>query len=131
MRARRLVRFRNRSPGVETRGGYGLEAIARGCQTKFVGVHRSTDVVRATSTARGLVRARLQSRGDWDVAVFDAKSKRLVAASAAFRGNEVAEGFVKRGERLLVQACRFAGKASRARVSVSFLAEPASRQLQR
>ncbi len=70
-------------------------------------------MVRSVSTARGLVRARLQSRGDWDVAVFDAKTKRVVAGSAAFRGNEVAEGFVRKGQRLLVQACRFAGHASR------------------
>ena len=56
------------------------KSVARGCQTKFVGHRKTTDVVRAVSTARGLVRARLQSRGDWDVAVFDAKTKRQVAA---------------------------------------------------
>ena len=86
-------------------------------------------MVRARSTAQGLVRARLRSRGDWDVAVFDAKTKRVVAASAAFRGNEVAEGFVKKGQRLLVQACRFAGRASSAQVTVSFVAEPAPHQV--
>ena len=47
-----------------------------------------------------------------------------MAASSAFRGNELAEGFVRKGQRLLVQACRFAGRASTARVSVSFVHEP-------
>jgi len=105
------------------------KSVASGCQTNFVGKGSHTDVVRSVSNATGLVRARLSSRGDWDVAVFDAKTKRVVAGSAAFRGNEVAEGFVRKGQRLLVQACRFAGRASSARVSVSFLAEPKPKQV--
>lgn len=105
------------------------KSLAKGCQTKFFGDTRHSDAVRATSTARGLVRARLSSRGDWDVAVYDARTRRLVAGSAAFRGNELAEGFVRKGQRLLVQACRFSGRATRARVSVSFVAEPAAQQV--
>jgi Zinc carboxypeptidase len=102
------------------------KSAARSCQAKFVGDRASTDVVRATASKLGLVRVHLSSRGDWDVAVFDAATKRRVAASAAFRGNELAEGFVAKGQRLLVQACRFGGSASSARVSVSFVAQPAS-----
>jgi Zinc carboxypeptidase len=105
------------------------KSVARGCHTKFVGDRAHTDVVRASARADGLVRARLRSRGDWDLAVFDAASKRRVAGSAALRGNELAEGFVRKGQRLLVQACRFGGRASKARVSVSFIAEPARRQV--
>jgi hypothetical protein len=105
------------------------KSVAKGCHLKFVGDRAHTDVLRARSTAQGLVRARLKSRGDWDLAVFDARTKRRVAASAAFRGTEVAEGFVKKGQRLLVQACRFGGSADSASVSVSFLAEPAARQV--
>jgi zinc carboxypeptidase len=103
------------------------KSVAKGCHTKFVGNRAHTDVVRARATAEGLVRARLKSRGDWDIGVFDARTKRRVAGSAAFRGNEVAEGFVTKGQRLLVQACRFAGRVSKARVSVSFLAQPAAK----
>ncbi len=99
-------------------------AKARGCHTSFVGDRAHTDVMRVTSTAEGLLRARLKSRGDWDLGVFDAKTKRYVAGSAALRGNELAEGFVRKGQRLLVQACRFRRRASSARVSVSFLASP-------
>ena len=97
---------------------------ARACHTNFVGNRAHTDVVRATSSAQGLLRVRLKSRGDWDLGVFDAKTKRYVAGSAAFRGNELAEGFVTKGQRLLVQACRFRGRSSSARVSISFLAAP-------
>ena len=63
--------------------------------------------------------ARLKSRGDWDVAIFGAKG-RLVAGSASYGGNELAEGFVRRGERLTIQACRFRGSAASARVSINF-----------
>jgi hypothetical protein len=99
---------------------------ARGCHMSFVGDRAHTDVMRVTSSAEGLLRARLKSRGDWDLGVFDAKTKRYVAGSAALRGNELAEGFVKKGQRLLVQACRFRGRAPSARVSVSFLATPSA-----
>ena len=68
------------------------KSSARACHTKFVGDRTNTDVVRATAGADGLVRARLKSRGDWDVGVFDARTKRTVAGSAGFRGNELAEG---------------------------------------
>ena len=102
------------------------KSSARACHTKFVGDRTNTDVVRATASADGLVRARLKSRGDWDVGVFDARTKRTVAGSAGFRGNELAEGAVTKGQRLLVQACRFRGKSSAARVSVDFLGLSAS-----
>ena len=100
------------------------KAVAKACHTKFVGDRARTDVVRSRSTAEGLLRVRLKGRGDWDLGVFDAKTKRSVAGSAALRGNELAEGFVTKGQRLLIQACRFAGKANNARVSVNYLATP-------
>ena len=62
---------------------------------------------------------RLRSGGDWDVAVFGRRG-RLVAGSASFGGNELAEGFARKGERLTVQACRFRGSASSARLGIHF-----------
>jgi hypothetical protein len=103
--------------------------LAKGCQSRLYGQTSHSRVIRARSTATGLVRARLTSRGDWDVAVFDARTKRVVAASAAFRGNELAEGFVRKGERLLVQACRFRGSAATAHVSVSFARQTVGHQV--
>ncbi len=101
------------------------KAVAKGCHTKFVGDRAHTDVIRTTAGAKGMLRVKLSSRGDWDLGVFDRKTRRYVAGSAALRGNELAEGFVEKGQRLLVQACRFRGKASKARVSISTLRAPA------
>ena len=100
-------------------------AQAKGCHTHFAGKTKRTAVVRARASASGLVRARLSARGDWDLGVFDAKTRRYVAGSASFGGREVAEGFVHKGQRLLVQACRFKGRASKARVAVRFVASKA------
>ena len=86
----------------------------------------SEAVVRSAYTAphTGLVRAALRSAaGDWDLAVFDAGSGRLVAAAAAPAGTaDVAEGFVAAGQRLVVQACRRAGASTRARLSTTTVA---------
>ena len=72
-----------------------------------------------------LVRADLLARrGDWDVAIFQARDKRLVGASSGFRSREVAEGFADAG-RLIVQACRNNRRTSRrARISVRSIALP-------
>jgi hypothetical protein len=85
------------------------------------------DVRRYTAEASGLVRARLSGAGDWDLGVFDARTRRSVAGSAALRSNELAEGFVRRGQRLIVQACRVRGAARSARLSVSTVALPQAR----
>ena len=98
------------------------KAVARSCHDSYVRGARGTDTVRATAPAAGLVQARLRGAGDWDLGVFDAKTKRYVAGSAAYRSNELAEGFVRQGQKLIVQACRYRGGASAARVSVTFLA---------
>ncbi len=72
-----------------------------------------------TTAANGLVRARLTAAGgDWDVALFDAAG-RLVAGSAHAGPVELAEGFVRGGQALTVQACRRTpGAAAAAEVSV-------------
>ncbi|MGW5054490.1 M14 family metallopeptidase [Actinokineospora sp. NPDC004072] len=88
-----------------------------------------------TAGADGLVQARLAPQGggvgDWDVAVFDKASGELVAASAALRSVELAEGFVTAGQDLLVQACRYAGQAKAVRLGVDFLAVAAPAAAQR
>src|SRR5690242_13922220 len=80
----------------------------------------------------GLVRVRLDpvdkraERADWDVAVFDEGAGRGVAASAATRSYEVADGNVTSGDHLRVQACRYAGNAPTVKVSTTFVATPAT-----
>ena len=98
------------------------DAVARGCHDRYVGGAKGADTFNYTAPATGLVRARLSGRGDWDVAVFDAASGRAVAASAGFRSDELAEGFVTKGQALRVQACRYRGDAAAAAVSVDTIA---------
>ena len=74
---------------------------------------------RVTMPASGVVAATLRAgSGDWDLGLFDAATKRLVAGSAAFGASEVASGFAGGGRELVVQACRRSGTARSASVSV-------------
>jgi hypothetical protein len=76
--------------------------------------------------ANGLVQARLTgAAGDWDVAVFDAAGA-LVAGSAQRGTAELAEGFVRGGQALTVQACRRSGAAGEAQLSVQNVILPAA-----
>jgi hypothetical protein len=98
-------------------------AKKRTCESRLIPDARGVVVRRATAADTGLVRARLGARrGDWDLAVFDAATKRLITASTGFRSREVAEGFVVDGQRLAVQACRRKGGARRAAVGVRTIA---------
>jgi murein tripeptide amidase MpaA len=94
-------------------------AVARACFQDVSASATGRQLIRAKARARGLVSVRLRSAGDWDLGVFGTRG-RLVAGSASFGGNELASGFVRRGERLVVQACRFRGDASSANVSIDF-----------
>jgi len=98
-------------------------AVARPCHRDLASSHAGRAVLRAKAPARGLVSVRLRSRGDWDLGVFGRRG-RTVAGSASFGGNELASGFVRRGERVIVQACRFRGNAASARVSIRFVRIP-------
>jgi len=94
-------------------------SVARSCHRDIASSATGRQLVRTRARTRSIVSARLRSGGDWDIAIFGARG-RLVAGSASFRGNELAEGFVRRGERLTIQACRYRGNAGSARVSVHF-----------
>jgi murein tripeptide amidase MpaA len=110
------------------------QAQARKCHQARVDRQWGVDGFDVTATSTGLVRARLDPVGqrgrerdaDWDVAVFDQATGRVVAASAGFRSYEVADGFVKAGDKLRVQGCRIAGDARSVNVSVTFVAQPAT-----
>ncbi|HEX6654025.1 MAG TPA: M14 family zinc carboxypeptidase [Thermoleophilaceae bacterium] len=94
-------------------------AVARSCFDDVSSSATGRKLIRAKAPARGLVSVRLSSAGDWDLGVFG-RHGRTVAGSASFGGNELASGFVRRGERLVVQACRFRGNAGSAHVSIHF-----------
>jgi hypothetical protein len=101
-------------------------AVARPCHRDVSTSPAGRDLLHARAPARGLVSVRLRSRGDWDLGVFGAR-RRLVAGSASFGGNELASGFVRRGERLTIQACRYRGDAPSARVAIAFTRIPRER----
>ncbi|NJC81917.1 peptidase M14 [Planosporangium mesophilum] len=107
-------------------------AQARKCHQGPADRQLSVDGFDITAASTGLVRARLDPIGDrgrdddWDIAVFDKTTGRVVAASAGFRSYEVADGFVKAGDKLRVQGCRFTGDARTVNVSVTFVAQPAT-----
>jgi hypothetical protein len=102
----------------------------RQCHAGAVPGQRGVDGFEVTATETGLVRVRLRplartlTSADWDVAVFDRADQRLVAASAAPRSYELADGFVTAGDRLWVQGCRYAGRAGSVAVSVDFYPTP-------
>jgi hypothetical protein len=101
----------------------GAKGAKRGmCHARFSPSATGVTTRRVTAPVTGLVQARLTgARGDWDLAVFDAVTKRMVGASATTGTRELAEGFVYAGERLAVQACRFSGAGPRARLRVTYL----------
>ncbi|WP_229925561.1 M14 family zinc carboxypeptidase [Streptomyces longispororuber] len=107
-------------------------AVARPCFGRLLPEGAAgADRREVTARVDGIVQARLfpgrgrgghRPGGDWDVAVFDRGTGRVVAASAAPRSRELAEGFVRRGQRLVVQGCRYGGAAREARLGLDFLA---------
>lgn len=102
-------------------------SISRGitCHAQQYPYVRSVDTRTFTASVTGIMQARLAGGGDWDLAVFDRTTGAVVAASAGYRTNELAEGFVTAGQQLLVQGCRFRGGARQATLSVEFFAEVA------
>ena len=67
-------------------------------------------VTRAlTAPQISAIDARLDAGGDWDLAVTDAATGRVLAGSASPGGSEIAQGFAEEGQRLIVRACRLSG----------------------
>src|SRR4051794_624510 len=58
------------------------------------------------------------TRGDWDLVIRDARSKRPLATSNAFGSREVAQTFVTMGQRLSIRGCRVSGRDSTFPVSI-------------
>ncbi|HUR73226.1 MAG TPA: M14 family zinc carboxypeptidase [Sporichthya sp.] len=100
------------------------EASATSCFTGLSPDAGYTDTRELVAEATGTVRARLAGDGDWDLAVYDATTGEVVAGSAGSRTNELADGFVTQGQRLTVQACRYAGSARTATLSLEVVEAP-------
>jgi len=102
-------------------------AVQRSCAAHELLGRRGARVTEWTPTDNGSVAAVLSgARGsDWDLALFDARTGRRLDASLAPDMNEVAQAFVRKGQTLLIQACRVHGSASSARLTISPVALPA------
>jgi Zinc carboxypeptidase len=94
-------------------------AVDRSCTAKPLsgGAGYVQQTVAAPSV--GTVTARLDGGGgDWDLAVFDKVTGRLVAGSAYRGSREIASGYTAQATLLTVQACRVAGGAGTANLTV-------------
>jgi hypothetical protein len=95
-------------------------AVDRSCTAKRLTT--GTGFVQKTVTAAGAgtVTARLDGgAGDWDLAVFDTLTGRLVAGSAYRGSRELAAGYVPAAGALTVQACRVSGGAGSANLTIT------------
>ncbi|MDX6588477.1 MAG: hypothetical protein QOI31_2950 [Solirubrobacterales bacterium] len=83
---------------------------------------RSGDAGAATETISvpgvSTVQATLEGDGNWDLAVYEADTGRLVTASSFAGGDEIAEGFTTGTDDLIVQACRRSGDDATAELNV-------------
>ena len=92
----------------------------RSCTSRLLG-GAAQPAATLTAPAGGWVTARLEGDGpgDWDLAIFDTGTGRVVAGSAAFGSVELADGVVATGSRLAVQACRRSGETATAKLDVT------------
>src|SRR3954452_3240158 len=93
----------------------------RTCHARAVSGADSVASTTYTAPASGLLTVRTSGGGDYDVAALGAGG-RYVAAAASPSSDELAQGFVAKGERVRLQVCHFAGPASPVHVEASTMA---------
>jgi hypothetical protein len=78
----------------------------------------------------GAVSMRLRggSRDNWDLALFDAASGRRLDASQAWGANEVVQATVRRGQALMLQACRLTGSSTSQKLQTDAVSAPLAPQ---
>ena len=96
-------------------------AERRSCIERPLAGAAHTGIHRTAAPGLGRITARLSAgAGDWDLALFDARDRSLVAGAAGPTAREIAQGIVLERTPLLVQACRRTGGARAARITVDF-----------
>ena len=107
-------------PTVE-RGLVAKRTLASDCHARARRGARGIATTTWRAPMSGFVTVRLSGarRADWDLALFDAASRRRLASSEGFGSREVAQTWVTSGQRLLVQGCRKRGRARRARATAA------------
>ncbi len=95
-------------------------AVAQDCIKRPISAGRGVTTRNVSVPSTGWVTASLAAgSGDWDVAIFDRATRRRVAGSTFFGASERAQGFVAKGDELVVQACHRSGRAGTARLNVT------------
>ena len=107
-------------------------SVERTCAARLLkarkrGVDRAS--YRAPMSGFVNVRMRGKRRPDWDLAVFDAKTGRLLTSSQAFGSRELAQTWVDSGQRLAIQGCRRSGRRRAVPVSVQLVDVAAPKNL--
>ena len=102
----------------------------RSCVRAPVDDGAATATRSLTVPGPGWVTARLgASGGDWDLALVERSTGRVVAGAASFGANEVAKSVVLDRAELVLQACRRSGDARTADVAVEFDALDTSKRV--
>src|SRR3954469_2139528 len=104
-----------------------IPAAAQGsCLTSRTGGARGTNLRSWRAPDDGAVRFRLLGgqRDDWDLALFDVASGHRLDASQAFGANEVVQATVRKGQALMIQACRLKGRTATQRLEITGVRAP-------
>jgi murein tripeptide amidase MpaA len=93
----------------------------RSCATSRPITGTGVTQTRWTAARDSSMEARLAGgRGDdWDLALFDAKTGRRIDASLNFGADEVVQTLARRGQTLVIQACRLSGSSARVPLTIS------------
>ena len=99
-------------------------SVKRTCAARLLSAHkRGVDRESYRAPMSGFVNVRMSGRRrpDWDLAVFDRGTKRLLASSQAFGSRELAQTWVESGQQLAIQGCRRSGRSRAARLSIQLV----------
>jgi hypothetical protein len=97
-------------------------AVTRDCHERLLAAGSAGTARESfTPAAPGVVTARLAgSRGDWDLALFDAASGTLLGGGATAGPSETATAMAAPGRAIVAQACRRSGAGSAAALDLDF-----------
>ncbi len=103
-------------PAIVAPGGAAHAAPAQSAVSKTLRAQPGACVARSyRAPAAGFLDVRLRGRGDWDLQL--RAGRVALATSEGFRGREVAQAWVRAGQRIAARGCRRRGAGSRARVT--------------
>jgi murein tripeptide amidase MpaA len=93
---------------------------SRSCATSKPAAGSGVTTTRWTARSDSSLDARLHGAAgnDWDLALFDAAGGRRLDASMGWGANEVVQSLVRKGDTVVIQACRHSGSSARAPLTI-------------